>query len=815
MVSTKKQSKRDLEPNPSFIMHTFAWGWIVCLLLIAGFNNGIFQGYGIHNPSSYQFEKPILYSMLVAFFIVCWCVIHIVQKYTTWKTNAALGVAGLVIPLVYLLATFQAGSPYLAKYGLFVSIMLFVFFIAGILLANYKSILQWFPTVYLIFGYFVVFYGFLTLFGNAYMLDSLTPQDGVRITSVFQYPNAYAVLLLTLWIAILIEINRTSSRFAQLLHGFMLMPVIVSFFLTLSRGALVILPVIAVAALAMFTLRQQIMAILYSIIGVGLSLAIYTALTERGIAVITGIQEAAANQMAFDTVAMFSGETIGYWGLLIGVSVVMSAATFALAKYVEPKVTKMTERFGSRWANATLPLAFIGVFVVGAAAIFSGLLTRFLPPIIRERVEGVNFQTHSVYERLTMYKDALSIWKQNPIFGAGTGTWESFYERYQSYPYSSMQTHSYFVQLLAETGIVGFIAIVGLIAAVLVVFLRSYRKAEEEERSVTLFYFMTPVTILLHSLIDFGMSYLLYGFIVFLCLGILAGTQRNVIFSNVTEAKRRIVQYSTAAALGALSIAVVVFAAKWLYASDQFDKYTQAVNTNQTYETMMSHLDSSLKQNPGHPIVLNQAVAINYQVYEQTQDPTYLDVAKQYLDKLVAKEPNYQAGMYMNYLVHEKAGDDKAALQIILDGIASNKYEQGYYEQAVSVLLRQWEEQRQSGSDSKAVEDKIIELHDEMVRLRAGVDELPETVIVSRPFNVPNSVRVAAGQVYYVNGDYAKAEEVLQPGIMEDLSQPNDRYAARYYLASLRKQGKDDPALYERLIQADPEEANVLGQLLQ
>lgn len=814
-MSTKLYGKREREQQPSWAMQVFAWTWIGFILLIALFNNGIFQGYGIHNPSSYRFEVPVLYSMIVVFFLLVWVAIHLLMKNGSWKISLIYGIAALLIPAVYLISSFQAASPYLSKYGIFVSLMLFVFFIAGILLAGYRNILRWFPTVYLIFGYCIVFYGFLTLFGNAYMLDSLTPQDGVRISSIFQYPNTYAVLLLTLWIAILIELERSRNKWVQWLHAFMLVPVCVSFLLTLSRGALFVLPVIAVVALAMFSLRRQLMGILYSAISMGLSLSIYNLLTDRGIAVVTAIQEAAANRVPFDTVSMFSKETIGYWGLVIGVSLVMSGMAYILERYVDSAISKATERIQSRWANAALPLVLIAVFVLGAFAVLSGAVDRFLPTIIRERVEDISLQTHSVYERLTMYKDALVIWRDHPILGAGAGAWEALFERYQSYPYSSMQTHSYYMQLLVETGIVGFVAVVGFIAVVLVMFLRTFRKLQAEERSLTLFYFVTPVTILLHSLIDFGMSYLLYGFIVFLCLGILAGTQRKAAFGQWSESGKRLLQQSAAAALGIVSIVLVVFAAKWLYANNLFNQYTKAVDTNQTYETMMDYLNGSLKQNPGQPIVLNQAAALNYQAYEQTQEQRFLDEAKRYLDKLVSREPNYQLGLYLNYLVHVAAGDNDNALKLIMDVIEKNKYGQSYYEQAASILLKRWDEERKAAADRSQTEEDIIRLYEQMVRLRADIDALPDSVIVSKPFDVPNSVRAVAGQVYYFKGDYAQAEEVLKPGLKEDLSEQNDRYVARYYLASLRKQGKDDPALYEKLLQADQGERAMLEQLLQ
>ncbi|WP_019007119.1 O-antigen ligase family protein [Cohnella laeviribosi] len=815
MNNQQGKRKDKLHEEPSFIMYSLAWGWIGFVLLIALFNNGSFQGFGIHNPASYRFEKPVLYTLLVAVVIMFWLAMHFQRKTLTWNRSLLFGIAALVLPITYALGSLRALSPYLAHYGILAHVLLFVFFVAGIRLTSYSQIIRWFPTVYLVFGYLIVIYGFLSLFGNVYMLDALTPQDGIRIASIFQYPNAYAVLLLTLWIGILIEIDRVSNRIVQVFHGLMLFPVCVSFLLTLSRGALIVLPIVAIVALTLFRLRQQVMAIIYSILGMGISLAIYNTISERGIAVIKKIQQAAANKVPFDTVSVFSRETVGYWGLLIFGSIVMGALVYVVERFITPRIAKMSERFHSDWANRWIPLSLIAVFVLGAIAIATDAITRFLPPIIRGRVENINFQTHSVYERLTMYKDAIAVWKENPVFGAGAGAWEALYEKYQSYPYSSAQTHSFFTQLLVETGIVGLILVAVFILAVLITFYRTYRKANEEERSRYVFYMITPVAILLHSLIDFEMTYLLYGFLVFTCLGILAGAQRAPLLEKWNESRKRLVQQTAAIVMGIGAIFILIVSSKWLYSINQFEKYTYAINHNLSYEDMMSALKSGLKQNPNHPLLLNQAGAINYQVYEQTKDTKYLEEAKHYDFKLVKREPYYQAGLYLNYAIHLAEGNNEEALRSIEQAISLNKYNQNYYEQAVSVLIKQWDAERQSGNSNNQAGEKIISIYEKMNRLLQEVDRLPDTVILSKNFGITSAIRAAAGQVYYFKGDYAQAEEVLKPGLKEDLSQPNDRYVARFYLASLRKQGKDDPALYEKLLQADQGEGAMLEQLLQ
>jgi len=811
-----KKAAQDKQQGLGFLMQCFAWGWIGFVLLVALFNNGSFQGFGIHNTASYRFEQPTLYTIMAAAVAMIWIALYWMGKKREWKRSLLFGLAALVLPVTHLIGALQTESSYLANYGLLTFIGLFAFFLAGIILSNDNTFVRWFPVVYLVFGYIIVFYGFLNLFGNVFLVDSLSAQDGVRISSIFQYPNAYAVILLTLWVGSLIEMDRSTKAVVKVLHGLMLVPICVSFLLTLSRGALVILPFIAIVVLFMFRLRQQIMMIFYSVLSIVLSLSMYSTLSERGIKVIEQIQASIANEQAVKTVSIFSSESIGCWGLLVTVSLAMGLLVYLSEKYLRPCIESATNKFASGWANQAVPLILIVLFILGAIAVATDLITRFLPPIIRKRVETISFQTHSVYERFTMYKDALAIWREHPIFGAGFGTWEALYERFQSYPYSSMQTHSFVTQLLVDTGIVGLVAIVGFIVALLICFLRTYRKSDEKNRLQFAFYLIVPVIVLLHSLIDFGMTYLFYGFIVFLCLGVLAGTQRQLLNLKWGETRKFRIQQAASALIGVTAIVIFVLAARWLYAANQFGTYTKAVSTNSAnFETMMKYLDDGLSKHPGHPLLLGQAASLSYQAYKQTNETRFLEMSERYLQPLLDKEPNYQAGLLLDYSIQMEKGNVEEAEKSIEELIAMNTFAQNYYEQAMNVYLQQWNEQRQAGNETQEIEARIIHLYDRVSELVEQTNELPDTVIVSRSFELSNAIRVGAGQVYYFKGDYAQAEEVLKPGLKEDLSQQNDRYVARFYLASLRKQGKDDPALYEKLLQADQGEGAMLEQLLQ
>jgi O-antigen ligase len=121
-----------------------------------------------------------------------------------------------------------------------------------------------------------------------------------------------------------------------------------------------------------------------------------------------------------------------------------------------------------------------------------------------------------VLERFTFYKDALKVVKDYPVLGAGG--WASLYEHYQNNPYVSRQAHNFFLQYLIEVGILGFIIFMGFILFIFYKYIRGYMKRENDDYNNGFFYLIIALSILVHSLLDFNMSYAFMGIMVFLSL---------------------------------------------------------------------------------------------------------------------------------------------------------------------------------------------------------------------------------------------------------------------------------------------------------
>lgn len=122
----------------------------------------------------------------------------------------------------------------------------------------------------------------------------------------------------------------------------------------------------------------------------------------------------------------------------------------------------------------------------------------YLPASVVNKIKTFQIHNLSVSERLTFYKDAMKLIKENPLTGIGGNGWNYKYWEVASYDYESTQVHSYPIQILLEFGIVAIIAYIALIVYVI----RYLIKKENIGVIIAL------IAILLHSIVDFDLSFM-------------------------------------------------------------------------------------------------------------------------------------------------------------------------------------------------------------------------------------------------------------------------------------------------------------------
>jgi O-antigen ligase len=143
-------------------------------------------------------------------------------------------------------------------------------------------------------------------------------------------------------------------------------------------------------------------------------------------------------------------------------------------------------------------------------------------------VRGVDITpaNYAIVERLAHWQAALNMADAHPWLGVGFGNYEIAYDSYRllNWRESLGHAHNYYLNLLAETGIIGTSAYVALWIGVIGLTLRALRHPDTLARLTAAGLLGTWTYLLLHSLTDN-----VYVNNLFLHLGIMLGILANII----------------------------------------------------------------------------------------------------------------------------------------------------------------------------------------------------------------------------------------------------------------------------------------------
>lgn len=442
-------------------------GIFTILLLTTPYFRGLF-----FDTDFYKFEL-----ILGVLFVV---VIVIKQKQNLsriFQSYIALAVIG--IALTYLLSALFSPVGFIAYKEAYRWLIYMLVFI-GMLIILTRHLNELLQHVIFIAIAWVSIYGLFAQFEIVSFQDSYLQG---RIASVFQYANTFATIVAAGIIGILLySINSKVIWGFRLAYSILLIPLSVVFIYTQSRATLVMLPIIWLVGLLFLNVRQQIQYIVSTIILIISLIPIllmYTNyLNDKNyfmifIILFTGILYASINTLIIILINRIKGpKKTFYWRII-------------------------------------LPIIVLVCGVVGLIMLSSPSVIQLLPEALSSRLSDINLETRSVTERGTFYKDSVKLFMDYPILGSGGNGWNGLYYSYQSLPYTSTQTHSFFMKLLVEVGLLGtimFLAFVGIFGYSLFRWFRKYGLNNDRIISVAI-YLCMALMLLLHSIVDFDMSF--------------------------------------------------------------------------------------------------------------------------------------------------------------------------------------------------------------------------------------------------------------------------------------------------------------------
>jgi O-antigen ligase len=183
------------------------------------------------------------------------------------------------------------------------------------------------------------------------------------------------------------------------------------------------------------------------------------------------------------------------------------------------------------------------LLVAGFFIFMVALRMQWVPPSILERVSGVGEslvfedvrgmnieeENYSVIERLAHWQAAIGMARDNLWLGVGFGNYESSYPEYEllNWPFPLGHAHNYYLNVLAETGVIGLLAYLAFWATVFYQLLKILRMKDWPRRGVALGLLAAWTAVSIHHLVD-----KLYVNNMYIFMGVMLGLQQILILEN-------------------------------------------------------------------------------------------------------------------------------------------------------------------------------------------------------------------------------------------------------------------------------------------
>lgn len=113
--------------------------------------------------------------------------------------------------------------------------------------------------------------------------------------------------------------------------------------------------------------------------------------------------------------------------------------------------------------TATEPATLNAVTATGAESYSIPLDYKLLPGFIANRLQGLMANQNAI-QRTVFFEDGMKLFMRDPLLGAGLGGFENGVKSVQSFYYATKYAHNHYIQALCDTGVIGFVLFVALLA---------------------------------------------------------------------------------------------------------------------------------------------------------------------------------------------------------------------------------------------------------------------------------------------------------------------------------------------------------------
>lgn len=702
-VTSKIKNKPGL--NVSIFEQVAFWS-LAILLFVSPFFRGLFFA---------ENQRVALIVAAIIFWLVC-----LIQNNRTDKKLFLSTFDYLIfaLPIIYAISSFNAVNYSLAVDEIIENLLyFFVFWSAARLVRGEFAIHRMLIVIYLS-AIGVAFVGLFSATGLLNIKDSFLPINGGIIASTFQYKNTLASFLTTsIFIGSYFWGSQTNwlKRIILITSNFVIITV---FFSTQSHGGYII-----------FTLFTVLFWFLNS------ASNRFELIVSTCALVICGFLE--SKMFLF---AVINKNIALAWLFMVAGMFLVAVGQYAILKLFKKEFT-VEISFGQLIIGITI-VAILGLVVIGATGIYQALMNKL--------------HTFGALERLTMYEDSLKMIKEKPLLGWGGGGWSEAYSIYQSYAYTSRQTHSYFLQLAIETGIIGLLVALTLWLKYLTTVFNLHKKMSNGQKQALLAVLITSVlAIISHAVIDFNLSLAALTMVMYTLMACTIALDQNQ-ESRLSKNIRISPKYQLAMAT-ILVICVIFTSSTLIYAKQISVAAYQAIRSGDGIRAI-SIIEKSLSFNP--------LVAENYslaaQLYRATGNQEKADQYAKRTTELATHNPDRYVELAWGYLQNNKNQEAVAAAQKALS-LAPLKVQ--YYEEFAEITTRASLNELITGEKAMALnfaqQTLAIPEKINMVLASTPPDKKKLWTAIAKPLVVSDKIKVNLGIANMVNGNIDEAEQLV------------------------------------------------------
>ncbi len=368
---------------------------------------------------------------------------------------------------------------------------------------------------------------------------------------------------------------------------------------------------------------------------------------------------------------------------------------------------------------------------------------KYIPETIANRFKDFNLETSSSSSRMLFMKDGLKILKDYPITGAGGGAWKNLYRQYQSQPYNTTEVHNFYVQYALETGILGLVALgIVLLSIAWGAFISI------KDKSPYTYIYLAVLLLFLHSAIDFNLSLVAVGYILWMLIGVLSGHE------GIKKFEKPVFSYSKILLL-ILSAAIVVQSSTMYYGIKTGYKAAGIAKEGKDMENAISLYNKAIKLDRYNSAYRSDLAQIMNNELRKTKDKKYYDSFMEQIDMIKKNEPynNQYTSIMCSMLLAIGKLDEAASLadaKLVQEPMVLSSYDMKI---DVNYQIAKYYLENEKVEESVPFLEKALEAVGQLEKVNEMVD---------KPIKL--------------KGDYPKKVEAIQNTldmIKEDLSEEN------------------------------------------